>query len=153
MVLSASWFRASGLGGLGAAVLLVVSGCSGADSDNEEQSSAGTTPSFLAVYDAEDPGGDASLMRGVLRADEGCLYLEPEVGDGDRILLFPSDEVTEAGGDEYRFQYQGKEYEDGDHIEVGGGGTDDLARAVENENVTAPDSCNDNTRVFWIASE
>lgn len=151
MVLSASSFRTSGLGGLGVAVLLIVSGCS--SDQGEDPDSQGPAPSFLAVYDAEEPGGDASLMRGVLRADEGCLYLEPEVGDGDRILLFPSDEVTEAGGDEYRFQYQGSQYEDGDHIEVGGGGSDDLARAVENENVTAPDSCNDNTRVFWIAAE
>ena len=100
-----------------------------------------------------NPGGDASLIRGVLRADADCLYLEPEVGDGDRILLFPSDEVTEVDADEYRFQYQGNEYEDGAHIEVGGGGSGDLARAVENENVTASDSCSDNTRVFWIASE
>ena len=151
MVLSASWFRASGFGALVVAALLVVSGCS--DGDNDEQNSGGTTPGFLAVYDAEEPGGDASLIRGVLRADEDCLYLEPEVGDGDRILLFPSDEVTEVDGDEYRFQYQGNEYEDGDHIEVGGGGSGDLASAVENENVTAPDSCNDNTRVFWITAE
>ena len=56
MVLSASRFRASGLGVLGVAAVLVVSGCSGGNSDNEEQNSAGTTPSFLAVYDAEEPG-------------------------------------------------------------------------------------------------
>lgn len=150
-MLSASWFRASGFGALGVAALLVVSGCSAGD--NDEQNSEGTTTGFLAVYDAEEPGRDGSLMSGVLRADEDCLYLEPEGDDGDWVLLFPSAEVTEVDADEYRFRYQGNEYGDGDHIEVGGGGSDGLARTVENEIVTAPDSCSDNTSVFWVASE
>lgn len=151
MLLSSSRFRASGLGVLGAAVLLVVSGCSSGQGDDPD--SQEPPPSFLAVYDAEEPGGDDSLINGVLTLEDDCMYLDPESARERRILLFPSDEVTGVDGDEYRFQYQGNEYGDGDYIETGGGGSGDLVQALTNDNVTAPESCDEDTTVFWVRSQ
>lgn len=151
MLLSSSRFRASNLGVLGVAALLVVSGCSsdqGDDPDSQEP-----PPSFLAVYEPEEPGsGDTSLIRGDLQLDEDCLYLDPESTDELRILLFPDYEVT-AGEEEDSFQYLGHEYGDGDSIETGGGGSGDLAQALTNDNVTAPESCDEDTTVFWVRSQ
>lgn len=142
----------AGVGVIGVIGALVASGCS---SDDEHPDNQNPPPSFLAVYEPREPGsGDDSLMRGQLRLEDDCIYLDTETDNGTVILLFPDDEVM-AAEEEERFIYQGEEYGDGDAIEAGGGGSGNLSRALDStdENVSAPESCDGNTRVFWVRSE
>lgn len=142
-----------GLGFVGLAVVIGMSGCSGeADNNEDDTGVAGTDPPYLGVYEADVSGGDASLISGTLTGNDECLYLDPENGGELTLLLFPRDEVGSLDTDDIGFRYQGEEHYEGDLIEVGGGGPSDLESARGNDNATIPDGCRDDVSVFWVAS-
>lgn len=146
---SAKWRRTVSLGAVSLAVVIAMSGCSVDPGSNEDD--AGAPPSYVGVYEDAVPGGDASLISGVLTGDEECLYLEPDHGGELILLLFPRNEVGSLDTDDLGFRYQGEEHLEGDPIEVDGGGPNDLEGAQGNDNVTIPAGCRDNVSVFWVA--
>lgn len=131
--------------------LLAASACS--DSGEEDSGAQEPAPEYLSTYEAEEPGGDSSLLSGELVVDFDCLYVESDDLDERQIPLFPAGEVSSAEEGE-GFHYQGSDFRDGDHIDLDGGGSGDLAGAMElYDHVLAPETCVESTTAFWIAAQ
>ncbi|MHA7277672.1 hypothetical protein ACX80O_14300 [Arthrobacter sp. Hz1] len=110
-----------------------------------------TTPvaagSPLATYTPFGEGGDAALLTGTLVLEDGCLYIE--ASDTTRVLAyFPDTAVSWSDG---VLSFFGTDYELGQEISVGGGGSI-VPGPVENPtSFFAPETCEPDSQ--WTVSQ
>ncbi|GAB3843945.1 hypothetical protein [Nesterenkonia populi] len=100
-----------------------------------------------------------SLLQGEFRVEDGCAYIraerDSEAGEPPYYLpLFPREEAQLVDGN--ALEYQGSTYQDGDHIELSGGGPNlSLEEALDNgdlpENISIGERCRDEAHVFVVA--
>ena len=98
--------------------------------------SAGGPPAQAATYAPTEDAGDSGQMTGTLREEEGCIMVE--VDEGRLVVpIFPEDRV--AADDEALLRFDEEIYEDGDTLELGGGGSG--APVEELDFAEGPEAC------------
>lgn len=133
--LVAALATAAAVGGLGSACG-VVPGTDAAPTPTEPLGPA-------AVYRNVGTEGLDALLTGVVRIDDGCLYVDGPEESGRYLPYFP---VTDTAWEDDALVWNGERYVDGDPISLGGGeiGPGGLTDAV------APAGCDDSPA--WLVA-
>ncbi|WP_147106451.1 hypothetical protein [Nesterenkonia populi] len=116
----------------------------------------------LATYEPTQPGaGDMSLLQGEFHLEDGCAYVKAQRHPDDPELsyylpLFPDEEVQLLDGD--ALEYNDTRYQNGDPIDLGGGGPrhtldEAIADDALPENSSISEDCRGDARMFTVASE